>query len=94
MRNAWAIAKCVGALQFPSATYMHWGFQNSKNFDRKCITSDLSERFSDFKSIKKVIQQYFKLNRNVIEIILETLESYAQERHQFLQKNVRILKFF
>ena len=69
-------------------------FRMQKNFDRKCITSDLSERFSDFKSIKKVIQQYFKLNRNVIEIILETLESYAQERHQFLQKNVRILKFF
>ena len=51
-----------------------------KNFIRKCITPDLSERFNDFKSIKKVIQQYFKLNRNVIEIILETLESYAQDR--------------
>ena len=60
--------------------------QNAENFERKCITSDLSERFSDFKSIKKVIQQYFKLNRNVIEIILETLESYAQERNQFYQK--------
>ena len=51
-----------------------------KNLKRQCVTSDLSERFSDFKSIKKVIQQYFKLNRNVIEIILETLESYAQDR--------------
>ena len=52
-----------------------------KNLKRQCVTSDLSERFSDFKSIKKVIQQYFKLNRNVIEIILETLESYAQDRN-------------
>ena len=42
----------------------------------------MSERFSDFKSIKKVIQQYFKLNRNVIEIILETLESYAQDGYR------------
>ena len=51
------------------------------------MTSNLAERFSDFKSIKKVIQQYFKLNRNVIEIILETLESYAQERSHAKKAN-------
>ena len=62
-----------------------------KNLKRQCVTSDLSERFSDFKSIKKVIQQYFKLNRNVIEIILETLESYAQDRDR-VQKAHTVLE--
>ena len=70
----------VWVIQYESSNWKSCS-RNIINLKRQCVTSDLGERFSDFKSIKKVIQQYFKLNRNVIEIILETLESYAQDRN-------------
>ena len=52
---------------------------------KRCLDKDLKGRFLDFKEIEKALSTVTRLKKSVIEIILDTLESYSQD----LEKQVR-----
>ena len=52
---------------------------------KRCLDKDLKARFLDFKEIEKALSTVTRLKKSVIEIILDTLESYSQD----LEKQVR-----
>ena len=75
-----------GSLEPYAKDYM----QTSPNYSTKqllltCIDEDPTKRYADFKTINRIVSRAYKLEKSVVEIILETLEIYAKD----LEKQVR-----
>ena len=75
-----------GSLEPYVNDYMHTSPNHStKQLLLTCLDEDVSVRYADFKTINRIVSRAYKLEKSVVEIILETLEVYAKD----LEKQVR-----